>query len=111
MSSKKSKEEGQNEEGIISQEVIDTLVQLLTEADDLSRREGIGLAKTDYTRSPSARCKDYPQYESIRSIGEKLNSLHGSEALQLNYDLISINDISLGILLGFFWDGIGGWKT
>jgi hypothetical protein len=111
VSLKKNEEEGQNEEGITSPEVIDTLVQLLTEADDLGRREGIGLSKTDYTRSASAKCRDYPQYESIRSIGEKLYRLHSSEALQLNYNIIMLNDIGRGILLGFIWDGIGGWKA
>ena len=106
---KKLEEEGARGD-ITSPQRLATLIKLLTEVNN-SRRQGVGIDKEIDVRTYPARCRDYPQYESIRSIGEKINHDYGYDALTLNHSLITSEDPQLGELLALFWDGIGGWSV
>ena len=98
----KEKDNKIREEGIIGIGVdlkeTDTLIQLMAEAHDSGRRSGFGLYK------------DYPQYEEVRSIGERIHGKGGFEAMQRSYYYIRVRNPILGSMLDGFWDGIGEWR-
>lgn len=53
----------------------------------------------------------YPQYQSIREIGQKLHRLEGFKGMLKGHDHIKANNSYAGSLIERIWNGIGGWKS
>lgn len=53
----------------------------------------------------------YPQYQTIRSIGTSIDQQGGREAMQRAYYYIESCDRELASMLGNLWDGVGRWMA
>ena len=73
------------------------LVQLLDDAEEWGAKNNFPIVK------------EYPQYEEIRKVGQRLFNEGGKENMARVHNNISSYNRKHANILNFFWKFIGGW--
>ena len=74
-------------------------MQLLVEARDWGMKNGWPAFKA------------YPQYEQIRSIGERIYCKGGVKAMEQAYYYLQAQNPEIVRSLQYIWDGVGDWRA